>query len=418
MQPQAHAVLNRKSRIRSGLVVMALLAVLAAPQATQAQYANDRLYQDVDVLNDRLNRMERVLKDVEREVYSIRKKSRKGNDDDFAGPPSSVTSVRIDELESLVRNLNGMIEQTRFENAQLKQQLDSWSGDVDFRLKAIEEKLGISPLPSNAQSPFGAAAPNLNAPAAPVDPNAPASTLGGGDRSQTESGQMTADQGITGQTTTGPVTTGQGGLEIPEGLDEHLAASMGVLGETRPSAELSEDELPPPSSDVPTRAALGTPDPVMIEGGQIDTTIQSVGPETYASLDSEGLPGTPGALYQTARNRLLAQDFAGAQEAFRVFLDLYADHSRAGEARYWLGESYYAQGLYKEAGQHFAQGLAKHPQNPKAPETLLKLGMSLVALGETKAGCKSFSEMRSRFPSAEEALALRADRERERAGCS
>ena len=378
---------------------VALSATALTTNPAAAQFNNDRLERDVGALDDRLNRLERTLKDVEREVYSIRKKGKYKDTGYNTGPAaSSASSVRLDELESLIRTLNGLIEETRYDNRRLQQQLEAWSGDVDYRLRAIEEKLGISPLPSVNEQPFQQSAPN---------PNAPRSTLG--DRSDAGDAQQ-------------QYTTGQGGVEIPVGLDEHLASSMGTLGETRASDQLTAEELAAQQTAeqraVPTVSSLGTPDAVTVEGGAVDTTIQNVGPAEYASLEASGVPSSPGALYEHARNRLLARDFASAQESFRVFLNLYGDHSRAGEAQYWLGESFYAQGQYKEAGQQFAQGMSKYPQSPKAPETLLKLGMSLVALGQNQAGCKSFSEMRTRFPNVAQALALRADRERERAGCS
>lgn len=400
-QKPFHLPFQIASCFKSGVLALALCVAMTSLQPAYAQYSDDKLYRDVNEMDDRLKRLERMLKDVEREVYSIRKKGKYKGSESSNAAPGTASTVRLDELESLIRQLNGVIEQTRFENQQLQAEVQKWSGDVDFRLRAIEEKLGISTIPNSAPS-FNNSGPS--GPNAPVNPNAPASTLG--DRS---------DAGDLGR------ANGTGGIEdliVPEGLDENLAQSMGVLGETAPSAALPDTALPPDQSDVPTVSSLGTPDPVTVEGGEIETTIKSVGPETYASIEQGALPSSPGALFQHAYNRLISRDFVNSQEAFRVFLELYPDHTRAGEAQYWLGESFYAQGSYKNAGQQFAQGLSKYPQSPKAPETLLKLGMSFIALGETKAGCKSFSEMRSRFPSVEEALAQRADRERQRAGCS
>ena len=69
-----------------------------------------------------------------------------------------------------------------------------------------------------------------------------------------------------------------------------------------------------------------------------------------------------------------------AQLAFQAFLDEYPSDPLSGNAKYWLGETYYARGDYREAAVTFAEGFQTYPNSQKAPDNLLMLGMSLVGL--------------------------------------
>ena len=50
----------------------------------------------------------------------------------------------------------------------------------------------------------------------------------------------------------------------------------------------------------------------------------------------------------------------------------YPNGTLTGNAVYWLGESYYVRGKYREAAIHFAEGFKKFPKSPKASANLLK----------------------------------------------
>jgi tol-pal system protein YbgF len=89
----------------------------------------------------------------------------------------------------------------------------------------------------------------------------------------------------------------------------------------------------------------------------------------------------------------------------------------AGNAQYWLGETHYVRRQYKQAAQAFLSGYTTYSKSKKAPDSLLKLGMTLTAMGEKKTGCDAFAELGARFPDAPQAVAKRADIERKRANC-
>jgi tol-pal system protein YbgF len=97
-------------------------------------------------------------------------------------------------------------------------------------------------------------------------------------------------------------------------------------------------------------------------------------------------------------------------------VEQYASDPLAGQAYFWLGEAAFVNGQYREAADSFLKSSTNYPDNQKAPESLLKLGISLKRLGETQAACSSFSELGRRFPDATQIME-RAERERQRTEC-
>ena len=127
--------------------------------------------------------------------------------------------------------------------------------------------------------------------------------------------------------------------------------------------------------------------------------------------------GTPEAQYDFAIDLMKRGQYDQARQAFQEFLQLHPKHELAGNSQYWLGETYYAQGDFKRAGDAFLTGYTTYASSNKAPDSLLKLGMSLVALGNKDAACTVWGELGSRFPQATPAIVARARLERQKAGC-
>src|SRR5262249_27511907 len=106
------------------------------------------------------------------------------------------------------------------------------------------------------------------------------------------------------------------------------------------------------------------------------------------------LPGaTPDEQYQYAFDLLRQTKYDEAEKALHTFVDEYPENPLAGNASYWLGETYFVRQDYNNAALTFAQGFQKYPKSGKAPDTLLKLGISLAALGETADACKALREL-------------------------
>jgi tol-pal system protein YbgF len=148
---------------------------------------------------------------------------------------------------------------------------------------------------------------------------------------------------------------------------------------------------------------------------------QPAGPDAAApsqdSIETVSLaPETPEALYERSNESLLRRQFGDAEQGFRGFLEKYPDHNLAGSAQYWLGETYFTQGDYRQAAQNFLAGYKDYPKSRRAPDSLLKLGMSLNKLGQTQQACASFGAVGGQFPNAVDAK-KRAQAEFKRAGC-
>jgi tol-pal system protein YbgF len=133
-----------------------------------------------------------------------------------------------------------------------------------------------------------------------------------------------------------------------------------------------------------------------------------------------GLPsGDAGAkqLYETAYGYLLQTNYSAAETAFDDFLNRYPNDALSGNAQYWLGESFFVRGQFKQAASAFLKGYQSYGKSAKAPDSLLKLALSLDRLGQRDAACSSFGELATRYPAASAPVKTRAENERRRLGC-
>ena len=132
--------------------------------------------------------------------------------------------------------------------------------------------------------------------------------------------------------------------------------------------------------------------------------------------------GTPNERYKFAlgllREGLLRpQDLLRAEQAFEEFLTAHADNELADNARYWLGESFYVRGNYNQAAAVFVDSYQASPAGAKAPDNLLKLGMSLSRLSRGDEACATFQELNDKFPNMSDSIKARTEKEWQKAGC-
>jgi tol-pal system protein YbgF len=129
-------------------------------------------------------------------------------------------------------------------------------------------------------------------------------------------------------------------------------------------------------------------------------------------------PANPKQHYEVAYGLLLQQDYAAAQASFEDFLARYPRDGLAGNAQYWLAETFFVRGQYKTAAQAFLKGYQTYSTSPKAPDSLFKLAISLDRLGQKNDACATFGELLQKFPSASATIKNRAQTERHRLGCA
>jgi tol-pal system protein YbgF len=123
--------------------------------------------------------------------------------------------------------------------------------------------------------------------------------------------------------------------------------------------------------------------------------------------------------YNYAFSLLRKADYDGAEAAFNEFITVHPDSQLSGNAYYWLGETYYVRTRYNDAAIAFLKGYQRFPNGEKAPDNLLKLGMSLARLDNKKAeACATFGELKSKFPDAPQTVRDKAAQESSAAGCA
>ena len=84
------------------------------------------------------------------------------------------------------------------------------------------------------------------------------------------------------------------------------------------------------------------------------------------------------------------------------------EHELAGNAQYWYAETFRIRQLYTDAASAYLEGYQKYPKVRKAPINLLKLGVSMVQIGEKDQGCKMINGVEKQYPKANQSVIQKA----------
>lgn len=145
--------------------------------------------------------------------------------------------------------------------------------------------------------------------------------------------------------------------------------------------------------------------------------VQSTEEGSLGSVPASAAGGDYKDDYKGALSHLQRGEHDNAERALRMFLENHGDSELAGNAQYWLGESYYVREMWRPAAQSFLICVQKYKEGVKAPDCMLKLGMSLSAMGEKDKACKTLAEVPRRFPNASQTIKQRAKAEEQRNSC-
>jgi tol-pal system protein YbgF len=149
----------------------------------------------------------------------------------------------------------------------------------------------------------------------------------------------------------------------------------------------------------------------------IETT-SSIVTETFEA-EQNILPNeTPEKQYEFATSFLKVGDYSTAERAFREFVKTNPEHKFAGNAQYWYAETFRIRQLYTDAATAYLEGYQKYPKGDKAPINLLKLGVSMVQIGEKKQGCKMIEGVEKQYPKANQSVLQKAKYESKKFECS
>ncbi|MDA7588134.1 tol-pal system protein YbgF [uncultured Candidatus Pelagibacter sp.] len=149
----------------------------------------------------------------------------------------------------------------------------------------------------------------------------------------------------------------------------------------------------------------------------VDTTATVV-TETFQA-EEKILPQdlSPKKQYEFATSFLKVGDYSTAERAFREFVLSNSEHELAGSAQYWYAETFRIRQLYTDAASAYLEGYQKYPKGNKAPINLLKLGVSMVQIGEKDQGCKMINGVELQYPKANQSVIQKAKYESKKFEC-
>jgi len=125
----------------------------------------------------------------------------------------------------------------------------------------------------------------------------------------------------------------------------------------------------------------------------------------------------PNKQYEFSTNLLKVGDYNTAERAFREFVVSNPEHDLAGSAQYWYAETFRIRQLYTDAASAYLEGYQKYPKSEKAPINLLKLGVSLVQIGEKDQGCLMITGVQKQYPKANQSVLQKAIYEEKKFEC-
>ncbi len=121
--------------------------------------------------------------------------------------------------------------------------------------------------------------------------------------------------------------------------------------------------------------------------------------------------------YEFATSFLKVGDYNTAERAFKEFVDTNPEHNLAGNAQYWYAETFRIRQLYTDAASAYLEGYQKYPKSEKGPINLLKLGVSLVQIGEKDQGCLMITGVQKQYPKAKQSVLQKAKYEEKKFEC-
>jgi tol-pal system protein YbgF len=206
--------------------------------------------------------------------------------------------------------------------------------------------------------------------------------------------------------------------QLTEQLDIARKESNFRLGALEGGAPASA--IPAPGSSSAALPAGKAAPPVALTRGGSNQAAKA--PGTLGSIPADADVVTAGGLspqqqYDGAMDLLSRAQYAEAQGAFRAFVAANPTDQLAGPAQFWVGDIAFTQKDYQGSAKAFADVLKRYGKTAKAPEAMLKLGLSLVELGQKKEGCTTLGALKAKYPTAAKPLLDRAAKRSAEAGC-
>lgn len=285
--------------------------------------------------------------------------------------------VRLNRIENQSRQMAGQIETLQYENRQLKEQLRKFQEDVEYRLqegrggaKPAAPPSGTNPAQAKPQKRSDAFDPEQN----PGRPGAPMPL---------------------GQTVPSAAVAAAPAQRTPSVPPTVVEADDDDQGLSPPGVGGPVDLSPP--TRVPTTGALPAP-----ARGSVAATAT----------------GNARADFEVAYGYIVDRQYEQAEMSLRQFIQSHPRDAQVPSATYWLGESYLQRNRNREAAEQFLKVSTDYARSSQAPDAMLKLGVSLNALGAREQACATLAELERKFPSVSTGIRQSVAREQKRARCA
>ena len=187
-----------------------------------------------------------------------------------------------------------------------------------------------------------------------------------------------------------------------------------------PKTETKQKKVLPGSSQPQELGSISYKDMTTNSETQIIQSVETtktISTETFQSEEKILPEGTPKEQYEFATSFLKVGDYNMAERAFREFVDNNPDNKLSGNAQYWYAETFRIRQLYTDAASAYLEGYQKYPKSEKAPINLLKLGVSLVQIGEKDQGCLMIAGVKKQYPNATQSVLQKAKYEEKKFEC-
>lgn len=132
----------------------------------------------------------------------------------------------------------------------------------------------------------------------------------------------------------------------------------------------------------------------------LDTTGRGGGPPVGPSGSPAG-PG-PQQMYDLSLQQFRRGSLATARLGFREFLRVFPTHERAADALFYVGETWAAENT-DSAAAVYQQVVKTHPNSPRAPTALYRLGLHAEQRGDKAAARTYYSRVVAGYPRSDEA---------------
>lgn len=279
-----------------------------------------------------------------------------GKDDNEAPVTLAQADPRVTQLEEEIRKLSGTVEELNFQILQMQEQLRKMQEDNEFRFQQLEGGGSVG------------AAKKSGAVTQPTKGDSAGGTSPPDETTATVAPPPSGEAGVPG-VNLGTITVDKDGNVKSTGVGE----PVDLLGSHN-------------GSDNTTVAALPSTD-------------------------------DPDELYRNSYEFILSGDYPTAEAGFRDHIARFPADPKSPDAHYWLGESLLGQQKFRDAAEVFLAASKEYSTAAKAPDMLLKLGVSLKSLNQHDVACATFKEVGKRYPNASDALKKRVKQEQALAAC-